>query len=66
MGTAFEARFPGKCADCLEWFPEDTRIRYNADNKIVHEYCEDDVASMDDVAEMTCPQCHLIHAGECP
>ena len=59
---SFEARYAGLCAECDERFPVGTMIRYNDEDEIVHADCYGgDIEADDDV----CPDCHLVHTGEC-
>jgi hypothetical protein len=58
---AFEARYPGRCNECDEWFSEGTMIRYNSSDEIVHEDC----GGWDDPVPDACPECHTVHKGEC-
>lgn len=57
---AFSAKYRGQCSDCGEWFPEGTVIKYDENDQIVHENCDD----AEDLPEpgVPCPECHMVHS----
>ena len=58
------ARYPGKCADCGEYWPEGTPIRH-VDEGWVHDACSDRLSDVRR-SETTCPRCWLVHPkGAC-
>lgn len=56
---AFEAKFPGKCPSCGEGFSAGQRVRYNADDSLVHEHCDDEPQMLRLVAAPLCPKCFM-------
>lgn len=61
---AFAAKYRGQCNDCGEWFSEGTMVHYNDEDQLVHQDCEDDLLDLGE-AGTPCPECFLIHRGEC-
>lgn len=64
---SFEAKHPGVCGFCGEFFPAGTELRANEDDGWVHsptcpEPVDDDEPQRN---ERKCPDCFTIHAGEC-
>lgn len=60
----FSARYPGKCADCGDWYPTATSIKHT-DGGYVHADCDDQPAR-EPIEGTACPVCWLRHPeGEC-
>jgi hypothetical protein len=59
----FEAKFPGLCEDCGGGFEAGDEVRYQGDD-LVHadpDGCE----AMKPVTGAPCPECFMVHAGDC-
>ncbi len=62
---SFQARYSGQCAACGERIYEGARVEYE-DDFLVHVDCPERVnVDVPQRNERTCPDCYLIHAGEC-
>lgn len=63
--SAFQARYPGRCAACDEPIYEGGKVRYE-DGFLVHDDCPDPVDhDAPRRTEHRCPDCYATHAGEC-
>ena len=62
---SFQAKYPGRCAACDERIYEGNWVRYE-DDFLVHDDC-DEVPERDAPQrnKRKCPDCYMIHAGEC-
>lgn len=58
----FEARFPGVCEDCGGRI-EVGDIVHRTEDGYEHEFCPDEVEAT--VKGQPCPDCNLVHRGEC-
>ncbi|QGJ95035.1 hypothetical protein SEA_REDWATTLEHOG_174 [Gordonia phage RedWattleHog] len=64
----FPAQYPGTCNACGDRFPEDTQISYDDTDRTVHADADEcGVAPAPSRLRMpgVCPECNLMHAGEC-
>lgn len=59
----FLARYAGTCKDCEDHISVDDEIGYNDDGLIVCADCLLDTCKEPDLK--ACPECNLVHAGEC-
>jgi hypothetical protein len=59
---AFNARYPGRCADCDEWFDVGSLVRYEEGELIHDEHIE---AKVKRPEKSPCSHCWTVHAGEC-
>ena len=63
---SFQAKYPGRCTRCDEQFHEGDWVRYE-DDFIVHQDCPEPIdADAPRRNERKCPDCYMVHAGECP
>lgn len=58
----FEARFPGICEKCQEGFEKGEQVMYE-DDDLVHADPDDCTSSGPE--GVPCPECWMVHAGEC-
>ena len=56
----FKARYHGECGQGDHIYPGDD-VMYDLDDELVHESC----VSKEAVVRAKCPDCNMIHAGEC-
>ncbi|MCT7373207.1 hypothetical protein [Mycolicibacterium llatzerense] len=63
---SFQAKYPGRCVSCGERIHEGEWVRYEDDDSLVHDNC-DEAPDVDAPQrnERKCPDCFTIHAGEC-
>lgn len=63
---SFEAKYHGRCVGCDERIEPGDQVEYNADEELVHVHCDDQTDPDAPLRnERKCPDCFLIHAGEC-
>lgn len=60
----FTARFSGICEDCHEGFEKGDEVRYKGTD-LVHADSDDCLAAMPATAGAPCPECFMVHAGDC-
>jgi hypothetical protein len=61
----FEASYPGKCGACGDRIHPGDQINY-CDGATIHAFCDDRVDPDEPRrTERKCPDCFMIHAGEC-
>lgn len=71
MSGAFPAKWPGKCPDCGHWWGQGDLIAYDK-TVLMHQDCARGVVGLraEDIearkGESVCPDCNLVHRGECP
>lgn len=58
----FDASFPGICENCQEGFEAGAMVMYE-DDDLVHADPDDCVRNLP--AGAPCPECFLVHAGDC-
>lgn len=61
---AFEAKYPGRCADCGEDIERGDLIQYDEDSRIVHADCDPEPTAAERPTE-TCTECWLIKPCGC-
>jgi hypothetical protein len=62
VSGAFRARYAGGCAECWHDIEPGELVRFDDDDRLVHDSC----AAEPELAEQpACPSCWLVHAGEC-
>lgn len=62
MSAVFQAKYPGRCADCGERIEAGDAVRY-VDDELVHDACT--ATSPPPRTPPVCATCWLAHAGEC-
>lgn len=67
MGSAFPAKYPGRCADeCGQRIEVGDLVRYVDDGDLRSVDCAADPVTVTGAREpQVCPACWLVHAGEC-
>jgi hypothetical protein len=62
---SFQAKYPGRCGSCDERIDVGDEVRYD-DDELVHDRCK--ALAADEQGDLTkvCPDCWLLHSGECP
>lgn len=60
----FESRFPGTCETCQEGFEKGEMVMYE-DDSLVHADPDDCEAVKPVRAGAPCPECFMVHAGDC-
>jgi len=65
--AVFEAKYGGKCGRCGDYFPAGAPVEYVDDVLVAADHnCEPGPEETpESVRRDRCPQCYLIHAGEC-
>lgn len=61
---SFTARFPGICEECQEGFEKGDEVRYDGDH-LVHADPDDCEAARPAPTAAPCPECFMVHAGDC-
>jgi hypothetical protein len=61
----FRARYGGTCAECLGPVHAGELIEGTPEDGYTHVTCVRGEAGKRGPREVLCPQCHLLHAGEC-
>lgn len=67
MSTAFNARFPGRCA-AGDSINIGDLVQYDADDELIHLDCIGTPPADDNTPrrnERLCTECNMVHAGEC-
>lgn len=65
MSRPFASLYPGKCADCAEWYRPGTAVRFDEYNQVVHAECEGNTDREPVKPEDICPDCHLTLPCDC-
>lgn len=60
---SFEAKYPGRCAECDDRIEPGEQVTYS-DDELVHVACDREPQREDDPDE-ACGKCWLVHSGEC-
>ncbi len=60
----FEAKYPGRCANCDDNITPGDDVTYTPDDELVHAHCDSEPRREDDPDE-ACGKCWLVHSGEC-
>ena len=65
---SFEAKYEGRCADCLERIHVGDLVQFSEENRVVHVDCDPSVSETDldrDAKREVCQKCWLLKPCEC-
>lgn len=62
--AVFQAKYPGQCGRCDNRIQVGEHVHYD-DDELIHVECAEDIGLNNNVGT-PCPDCWLIHKGECP